>query len=48
MRFYTDAYEGLKALLDKLRRYEALHIVYNGRFQYLPDDYTAGAYRFAG
>lgn len=47
-RFYTDAYEGLKALLDKLRRYEALHIVYNGRFQYLPDDYTAGAYRFAG
>lgn len=47
-RFYTDAYEGLKQLLDKLRRYEALHIVYNGRFQYLPDEYTAGAYRFAG
>ena len=47
-RFYTDAYEGLKALLDKLRRYEALHIVYNGRFQYMPDDYIAGAYRFAG
>ena len=47
-RFYTDAYEGLKALLEKLRRYEALHIVYNGRFQYMPDDYIAGAYRFAG
>lgn len=47
-RFYTDAYEGLKALLEKLRRYEALHILYNGRFQYMPDDYIAGAYRFAG
>lgn len=47
-RFYTDAYEGLKALRGKLCRYEALHIVYNGRFQYLPDDYAAGAYRFAG
>lgn len=47
-RFYTDAYEGLKALRGKLQRYGSLHIVYNDRFQYLPDDYAAGAYRFAG
>lgn len=47
-RFGTDSYEGLKALLEKLRRYEALHIVYSGRFQYMPDAYLAGAYRFAG
>lgn len=46
--FNTDLYEGLKALLDKLRRYEALHIVYNDKFQYMPDGYVEGVYRFAG
>ena len=46
--FYSDSYEGLKSILDKLRRYEALHIVYNDKFQYMPAGYVEGAYRFAG
>ncbi len=47
-RFYSDSYEGLKSILDKLMRYEALHIVYNDQFQYMPEDYIAGVYRFSG
>ena len=46
--FRRDAYEGLKSILDKLRRYDALHIVYNDKFQYMPNGYLEGAYRFAG
>ncbi len=46
--FYSDSYEGLKSILDKLRRYEALHIVYNDKFQYMPSGYVEGAYRFSG
>ncbi len=46
--FYSDSYEGLKSILDKLRRYKALHIVYNDKFQYMPSGYIEGAYRFAG
>lgn len=46
--FRRDAYEGLKSILDKLSRYEALHIVYNDKFQYMPSGYLEGAYRFAG
>lgn len=46
--FYSDSYEGLKSILEKLRRYEALHIVYNDKFQYMPAGYVEGAYRFSG
>lgn len=47
-RFYTDSYEGLRSIYEKLRMYEALHIVYNDKFQYMPNGYLAGAYRFSG
>lgn len=46
--FISDAYEGLKCMVEKLRKYNALHIVYNDKFQYMPDDFVAGAYRFSG
>ena len=46
--FQNDSYEGLKSLYHKLVRYEALHIIYNDRFQYMPEGYKIGAYRFAG
>ena len=46
--FYQDSYSGLKSLLNNLRRYDALHIVYNDKFQYMPSGYVEGAYRFAG
>lgn len=46
--FYADSYEGLRSLLEHLRKYEALHIVYNDKFQYMPSGYIEGAYRFAG
>lgn len=46
--FYNDSYNGLKSILDRLRRYQALHIIYNDKFQYMPSGYVEGAYRFAG
>lgn len=46
--FYSDSYEGLKSIIEKLRKYEALHIVYNDKFQYMPSGYIEGAYRFSG
>ncbi|MBR4995016.1 MAG: GntR family transcriptional regulator [Alistipes sp.] len=46
--FYNDSYNGLKCLLGSLRKYKALHIVYNDKFQYMPSGYVEGAYRFAG
>lgn len=46
--FYSDSYEGLRSILDKLCKYEALHIVYNDKFQYMPSGYIEGAYRFSG
>ena len=46
--FQNDSYEGLKSIYNKLSRYEALHIIYNDRFQYMPEGYKIGAYRFAG
>lgn len=46
--FHSDSYEGLKSILEKLRRYEALHIIYNDKFQYMPSGYIEGAYRFSG
>ncbi|RHJ87654.1 GntR family transcriptional regulator [Parabacteroides sp. AM08-6] len=46
--FISDSYEGLKSIVDKLRKYEALHIIYNDKFQYMPSSFFAGAYRFSG
>lgn len=46
--FRVDAYEGLKSIREKLCKYKALHIVYNDKFQYMPNGYLEGAYRFAG
>lgn len=46
--FISDSYEGLKSIVEKLRRYEALHIIYNDKFQYMPNSFFAGAYRFSG
>lgn len=46
--FQNDSYEGLRSLYEKLLNYEALHIVYNDQFQYMPDGYKIGVYRFGG
>ena len=45
--FKSDAYEGFKVLLPKLKNYKALHIVYNDKFQYMPQGYVEGAKLFS-
>lgn len=45
--FAEDVYVGLKSLLDRLRRYESLNVVYNDQFQFIPDSLVAGMRRFS-
>ena len=45
--FAEDVYAGLKSLLDKLRTYESLDVVYNGQFQFIPDSLVTGMKRFS-
>ncbi len=45
--FAEDVYVGLRSLLDKLRRYESLNVVYNDQFQFIPDSLVAGMRRFS-
>ncbi len=45
--FAEDVYVGLRSLLDKLRTYESLDVVYNGQFQFIPDSLVAGMRRFS-
>lgn len=46
--FFNDIYEELKQLYPKLKKYTSLHIVYNGKFQFIPDSLAAGLFRFSG
>lgn len=45
--FTEDVYVGLKALLDKLRKYKSLNVVYNDQFQFMPDSLIAGMKNFS-
>ncbi len=46
--FMNDLYEELKSLQGRLEQYECLHIVYNGKFQFMPGDILAGIHLFVG
>ena len=46
--FHKDIYEELNALHEKLQRYEALHVVYNDKFQFIPHELLGGMYQFCG
>lgn len=40
--------EELTTLYDKLKRYEALHVVFNDRFQFIPNELLSGIHQFYG
>lgn len=46
--FHNDLYEELTTLYDKLKRYEALHVVFNDRFQFIPNELLSGIHQFYG
>lgn len=46
--FHNDLYEELKALYEKLQNYKALHVVFNDRFQFIPNELLSGIHQFYG
>lgn len=46
--FHKDLYEELKELHDKLKNYEALHVVFNDKFQFIPYELLGGIHQFCG
>ncbi|MDR2039321.1 MAG: GntR family transcriptional regulator [Bacteroidales bacterium] len=45
--FNDDVYKGLHSLLKSLKKYTSLTVIYNDRFQFMPDSLIDGIRRFA-
>ncbi len=45
--FTEDVYAGLRSLLERLRKYRSLNVVYNDQFQFMPDSLFAGIRNFS-
>lgn len=46
--FHKDLYEEMMTLHEKLMHYEALHVVFNDSFQFIPYEFLSGIYQFSG